>query len=183
VTYSNPDLNMPAVRTPADLLALLPYLIGYTPVHSLVAVGLDQARIVFAARVGLPNAGNDADGYQAATRETVATLAAPVLRQTLTSVMLVGYGPREQVARILELATGVFTAAGVPVDLTLRVSDGRWFHDNCTEGCPPEGTAFDPASSPAAAQAVYAGLVALPDRAAYAAQLDPTTGPERDAME
>jgi len=97
-------------------------------------------------------------------------------------VLLVGYGTRERVAPILEVATGVFTAAGVPVGPALRVTDGRFFHDNCTEGCPPQGTPFDPASSPAAAHAVYAGRVALPNRAAYAARLAPTTGSERDAM-
>jgi hypothetical protein len=81
----------------------------------------------------------------------------------------------------LTVATGVYRAAGLSVQLALRVTDGRWFHDACTRGCPPAGTPFDPAS-PAAAHAVYAGLVALPDRDAYAARVAPIDGPERDAM-
>ena len=185
MTFPNPDLNVLPVRSPADLLALLPYLIGYVPVDSLVAVGLEQGQIIFAGRIDLPTDPADSDEgagrYQAAARESAATLAATVVPQNPTSVVLVGYGTREQVTPMLEVAAAVYTAAGVPVGLALRVTDGRFFHDHCTN-CPPEGTAFDPTSSPAAAHAVYAGRVALPNRAAYAARLAPIDGPERDAM-
>ena len=189
MTYPNPDLNVMPVRSPADLLALLPYLIGYVPVDSLVAVALDQGQIIFTGRIDLPanpdtaGGGNDTGRYEVQTRETAAALAATVVWQNPTSVLLVGYGTQARVTPMLEVATGVFTAAGVPVGPALRVTDGRFFHDNCTEGCPPEGTPFDPSSSPAAAHAVYAGRVALPNRVAYAAQLDRTTGAERDAMD
>src|SRR5205085_1149172 len=112
VTYPNPDLNLLPVRSPADLLALLPYLIGYVPVDSLVAVALNQGQIIFTGRIDLPanpdtaGGGNDTGRYEVQTRET-----------------------------------------------------------------------------PAAAHAVYAGRVALPNRAAYAARLAPIDGPERDAMD
>src|SRR5947207_3380969 len=132
----------------------------------------NRGQIIFAGRVDLPTDPNDStdptDGagrYEAEARESAATLAASVVRQNPTSVVLVGYGTRERVTPMLEVATAVYTTAGVPMGLALRVTDGRWFHDNCTN-CPPEGTAFDPTSSPAAAHAVYAGRVALPDRAA-----------------
>jgi hypothetical protein len=186
VTFPNPEL-LP-VRSPGDLLALLPYLIGYVPVDSLVAVALDRGKIILAGRIDLPTgpAGTEehrVSRYEAEARETAATLAAAVVRQTPTIVVLLGYGTPARVTPMLEVASGVFTAAGVPVRLALRVTDGRFFHDNCPNDCPPEGTAFDPASSPVAAHAVYAGRVALPDRAAYAARLTPVEGPERDAME
>ena len=183
MTFGNPDLNVLPVRSPADLLALLPYLIGYTPADSLVAVGLEQGQIIFAGRIDLPTDPADGAGrYEAQAQESAGTLAATVMRQNPTSVVLVGYGTRERVTPMLEVATAGYTTAGVPVGLALRVTDGRWFHDHCTN-CPPEGTAFDPTSSPAAAHAVYAGRVALPDRAAYAARLAPIDGPDRDAMQ
>src|SRR5258706_12674607 len=187
MTIPNPDLNVLPVRSPADLLALLPYLIGYTPVDSIVAVALDRGQIIFTARIDLPADASGTEAHGGATDEshayeTAATLAAATVRQNPTSVVLVGYGTQDRVTPMLEMATGLYTAAGVPVPLALRVTNQRLFHDNCAEGCPPEGTAFDPASSPAAAHAVYAGRVALPDRAAYAARLAPVEGTERDAM-
>jgi len=54
VTFPNPDLNLLPVRSPADLLALLPYLIGYKPTDSLTAVALDRGQIIFAGRIDLP---------------------------------------------------------------------------------------------------------------------------------
>lgn len=47
---------------------------------------------------------------------------------------------------------------------------------------PPGGGVFDPAGSVAAAQATYAGLVALPDRDTVAAQVAPVAGAARQAM-
>jgi hypothetical protein len=64
------------------------------------------------------------------------------------------------------------------------VADGRFYSRTCTDPacCPHEGTPFDPTTSSAAASAVLAGMVALPDRATLAAGLAPVTGPSRDAM-
>jgi hypothetical protein len=195
---TNPHASVLPVRSPADLLALVPYLIGYPPpTDSLLAVALDGARIIFAARIDLPTvpnseehsqqehstAASDDQASDAEAYEIAATLAGVTGRQNPSSVVLVGYGTRDRVLPMLEVAIGVFAEAGLSVRLALRVSDGRFFHDNCPDGCPPEGTAFDPASSPAAAYAVYAGRVALPDRAAFVARLAPVDGPEREAME
>src|SRR5439155_13767330 len=114
------------VRSPADLLALLPYLIGYTPADSLVAVGLEQGQIIFAGRIDLPIDPADTDDgagrYEAEARESAATLAATDRRQNPTSVVLVGYGTRERVTPMLEVATAGYTTAGVPVGLALRVT-------------------------------------------------------------
>src|SRR5438045_4849831 len=130
VTFPNPDLNVLPVRSPPDLLALLPYLIGYTPADSRVAVGLEQGQIISAGRIDLPTDPTDpADGagrYEAEARESAATLAATVVRQNPTSVVLVCYGTRERVTPMLEVATAVYITAGVPVGLALRVTDGRW---------------------------------------------------------
>ena len=55
------------------------------------------------------------------------------------------------------------------VDLIdLLVVDGhRWWSMRCTSGCcPPEGTPYAPDEHPLSSEAVWAGLVARPDRAA-----------------
>ena len=52
--FRNPDLTVVPVRSPSDLLALLPYLIGFVPVDSLVAVAVDDGQIVLAGRIDLP---------------------------------------------------------------------------------------------------------------------------------
>jgi hypothetical protein len=50
------------------------------------------------------------------------------------------------------------------------------------ECCPPEGKPFDAGASEVSAAAVFAGQVALPDRAALVAQVAPVTGAARSAV-
>ncbi|MGW0435279.1 DUF4192 domain-containing protein [Micromonospora sp. NPDC003197] len=49
------DLPLLSVRSPADLLAAVPYLLGFHPADSLVVVALREKRVVFAARADLPD--------------------------------------------------------------------------------------------------------------------------------
>ena len=60
------------------------------------------------------------------------------------------------------------------------MADGRFWH--LDSAGPADGIPFEPTVNPAAATAVYAGLVALPDRDAFADTLAPVTGPARDRM-
>ena len=56
------DLDRPsqlAVRSPADLIAAVPYLLGFHPADSVVAVALRGRQIIFAARADLPEPGAD----------------------------------------------------------------------------------------------------------------------------
>nr|WP_305070542.1 DUF4192 family protein [Micromonospora sp. 4G55] len=47
------------VRSPADLLAAVPYLLGFHPADSVVVVAMRAQRVVFAARADLPDRGAD----------------------------------------------------------------------------------------------------------------------------
>jgi len=100
------------------------------------------------------------------------------------SVVLAGYGPADRVEPTVTAAAEALQAAGIPIRDALRVADGRFWWPRCADAaaCPPDGVPFEPATSPAAAAAVYAGQVALPDREALAATLAPVTGPARDGM-
>ncbi|GGM30109.1 hypothetical protein GCM10011608_13420 [Micromonospora sonchi] len=161
------DLPRLTVRSPADLIAAVPYLLGFHPADSLVVVALSGSRIVFAARGDLPG---DAD-----PREAAGHIAAVTARQGADSATVIGYGPAAQVTPALDALRDALTDAGLTVLDALRVTDGRWWSYLCTEPgcCPPEGSAYDPRASVVPAAAVFAGQVALPDRDALAAQVAP----------
>jgi hypothetical protein len=158
------------LRSPADLLAAVPYLLGFHPDDSVVLVALRGKRVIFQGRVDIPDP-DEADGL-------VRHLADIAARQHPTGVTLIGYGPLERVVGMLDALGAAITAAGVPVLDVLRVHDGRYWSMLCDEPtcCPPVGVEFDVAATAVAAAATYEGLVALPDRAALAASLAPVSG-------
>ena len=174
--------DRPTVRVsnPTDLLALVPYLLGFHPTSSLVAIALDGSRMLLTARLDLPTLTEDLPQLHAALDRVVATMAA----HCATSAILAGYGTAEQVEPTIHAATLALSAASIPVPEALRVDDGRYYSLTCTNPtcCPPAGTPFDPTTSITAATATAAGMVALPDRNAVAARLQPVAGPARDAM-
>jgi hypothetical protein len=158
------------LRSPADLLAAVPYLLGFHPSDSVVLVALRGKRVIFQGRVDIP----DPDEVES----LVPYLAEIAARQHPTGVTLIGYGPLERVVGMLDALGGAVTAAGIPVLDVLRVHDGRYWSMLCSEPtcCPPDGVEFDVAATAVAAAATYEGLVALPDRAALAASLAPVPG-------
>jgi hypothetical protein len=159
------------LRSPADLLAAVPYLFGFHPADSVVLLALRGKRVIFQGRVDIPDA-EDVDGL-------VPYLAEIAARQSPTGITLIGYGTQERVVPLLDALGAAVTAAGMPVLDVLRVHEGRYWSMACAEPscCPPEGVAFDVAATAVAAAATYEGLVALPDRAALAASLAPEPGP------
>ncbi|KAB1908894.1 DUF4192 domain-containing protein [Micromonospora sp. AMSO31t] len=166
-----------AVRSPADLVAAVPYLLGFHPADSVVVVAMRGRRVVFAARADLPEPGGD-------PRRAARHLAEVVARQDTDAATVIGYGPAALVTGAVDAAGEALDRAGLVVLDALRVTGGRWWSYLCAEPacCPPEGTPYDPAASQVSAAAVFAGQVALPDRAALAAQVGPIDGPVRVAM-
>ncbi|MET8040825.1 DUF4192 domain-containing protein [Micromonospora sp. NPDC005215] len=166
-----------AVRSPADLIAAVPYLLGFHPTDSVVAVALLGRQIIFAARADLPDPSAD-------LVERARHLAAVIRRQGAEAATVVGYGPPDRVTPAVDAVRAALTTAGLEVLDALRVTEGRWWSYLCTEPdcCPPEGRRYDPSANPVTASAVFAGQVALPDRAALVAQVAPVDGPARDAM-
>ncbi|WP_254909768.1 DUF4192 domain-containing protein, partial [Micromonospora sp. NBS 11-29] len=166
-----------SVRSPADLVAAVPYLLGFHPADSVVVVAVRGQRVVFAARGDLPEPGTDpgpAAGH----------LAQVVARQDADAATVIGYGPAARVTGPVDAVGGALDAAGLIVLDALRVTEGRWWSYLCDEPacCPAEGTPYDLTASQVSAAAVFAGQVALPDRAALAAQVAPLDGPVRLAM-
>ncbi|MFG1676239.1 DUF4192 domain-containing protein [Micromonospora sp. NPDC049282] len=166
-----------SVRSPADLVAAVPYLLGFHPADSVVVVAVRGRRVVFAARGDLPDPGTDPG-------PVARHLAQVVVRQDADAATVIGYGPAARVTGAVDAVGGALDDAGLVVLDALRVTDGRWWSYLCGEPacCPADGTPYDPAASQVSAAAVFAGQVALPDRAALAAQVSPLDGPVRLAM-
>ena len=170
----------PRVRlgAPSDVLATIPFLVGYHPSDSIVVLGLSEGRVTFAARDDLPAAGEPpADDH-------VTYLVEVVLRQGCHRVMLVGYGDEERVTPMVEALRAAFEREGATVVEALRADGQRYWSYLCTNRycCPPEGTPYDPSTSEVAVAWTLAGRVARRDRAEYEAQIQPVTGAAREAM-
>ncbi|MCM0677556.1 DUF4192 domain-containing protein, partial [Micromonospora phytophila] len=165
-----------AVRSPADLIAAVPYLLGFHPADSVVVVAMRGRRITFAARADLPDLADPVDPAR--------HLAGVIARQRAETATVLGYGPADRVTPAVDAVRAALTGAGLTVHDALRVTDGRYWSYLCAEPecCPPDGTPYDAGSSEVTAAAVFAGQVALPDRAALVAQVAPVTGPARSAM-
>ncbi|WBB69119.1 DUF4192 domain-containing protein [Micromonospora sp. WMMD812] len=178
---SFPDSKL-IVRSAADLVAAVPYLLGFRPGDgSIVVIASRDRRIVFAARTDLPAPGTPA-GHLI---DLAAHLVSVVRRQRpITDLMIIGYGTADHVNPALRAAGEAFTAGGMTVREVLRVTGTRVVDLTCHNPacCPPQGIPCDPTSSLVAVQATAAGLVALPDRAAVAARFAPVTGAARDGM-
>ncbi|MEU4398595.1 DUF4192 domain-containing protein [Micromonospora orduensis] len=165
-----------AVRSPADLIAAVPYLLGFHPADSVVAVALRGRQIIFAARADLPAPSTD-------PVEQARHLAGVILRQGAEAATVVGYGPPERVTPSVDALRVALAGAGLEVLDALRVTGDRWWSYLCAEAdcCPPEGRRHDATANQVTASAVFAGQVALPDRAALVAQVAPVDGPARDS--
>src|SRR5687767_8355071 len=107
-----------AVRSPADLIAAVPYLLGFHPDESVVVVAMRGRRVVFAARADLPIPG--ADPLDPATH-----LAGVIARQGAEAATVLGYGPAARVTPALDAVRESLTSAGLTVLDVLRVTDGR----------------------------------------------------------
>ncbi|MFI7574403.1 DUF4192 domain-containing protein [Micromonospora sp. NPDC049497] len=165
-----------AVRSPADLVAAVPYLLGFHPTDSLVVVAMRGRRVTFAARLDLPA---PADPVTPARH-----LAVVVARQAAETATVLGYGPATRVTPGVDAIRAALADEGIPVLDALRVTDGRYWSYLCAEPecCPPDGTPYDVSASAVTAAAVFAGQVALPDRAALVAQVAPVQGADRAAL-
>ena len=163
------------VGTPAELIATLPFVIGFHPADSIVIVGVHGKTIVFAARHDLPAPGTPA----AEVRRDAAVAATMVAGQGVTGTAILGYGVPERVTPTVLRVAEALERAGLQVLDQLRVTDGRYWSYHCLDPdcCPDEGWECLPPHSSIAAAATFSGAVALPDREALAAQLATVPSP------
>ncbi len=157
-----------SLRGPGDVVAALPYQLGYHPAESVVLVCLLGRRVCLVARCDLP-----ADGD---VGPTAAALLEPVLREDVDGVVLVGYESEPEASHplLLELVASLEAERVHVVDVAV-VRGGRRYSPTCSEPCcPPGGVPLpEPADVPAVAELVGLGRSPLGSRAAVAALVEP----------
>lgn len=176
-TSAVPDTPTITLRSPGDLAAAVPYLLGFHPEHSVVVLAFRDRALTCATRGDLPG--------PAGSPEAVACeLVNAALRQPATAVAVLAYGPQDRAAAAVAAVRAATERRGLDIRDALRVDQGRWWSFACEDPqcCPPEGTPFDPHSSEVAATCAFQGLPALPSRADLAGQVAPAGGPAREAM-
>lgn len=160
-------------RGPADLIAVVPYLLGFHPEESVVLMTFGS-RETFHARVDLPTD----EGEQAAVADM---LAGVVVRHRVRRVAILVYtADRWAAATFHDAVVPVLTRRHVEVVDVIRV-DRRRFH---SAGDPDDpGTAYDLKAHPFTAEQVVEGTVVHHSRADLAASLDPADPAEVAAVE
>ena len=144
---------MTTLTSPHDLLAAIPFLIGYHPQNSLVLVSLKDDAVGMAMRVDLPR-DIAIEGYD--------LLASHFVREEAEAALIVAYTdqPSADCESILINTSAALVRAGIDIKESLLVRDNRFRSMLCIDPtcCPPEGTAV-PAldSSRIAAEHVIAG--------------------------
>ena len=172
------------LRSPADIIDAVPYLVGFQPHESLVVLSLrgPRSRLGLTARIDLPGARS----ATACARNFVSYLK----RDGAARAIIVLYPPSDgilhpSVKPLADALTKHLTRARIGVSEVLCVCDGRWWSMQCTDAecCPPSGTLIerDTTSELAVAMTVE-GHVVLGSREELAAMLDPVGGLAAEAM-
>lgn len=118
------------VASPAGLLAIVPYLLGFHPSRSLVVIGLGPPRhqVKLAFRYDLPDPPNPQ-----LARDIGAHAASVLAGQRLTDAMAIGYGPGPLVTPIVGTLLDQLPAAGIELWELLRAEEGRYWSYMCTD--------------------------------------------------
>lgn len=154
-------------RTPEDLIAMVPIVIGFAPSDSVVMLTF-EATHCFHARVDLPARPDEVD-------ELVDALLEPALRNGVRRVVFVLYADHPAPARRAwrGLRSGC-RGAGIEVVEALRVDGERWYPLlGGDRRIRENGVRYDISAHRFAAQAVVDGRVTHASRDALAALLDP----------
>jgi hypothetical protein len=146
-------------RTPVDLLALVPLVLGFHPADSVVLLTFGGPSGSFHARCDLPVSAGDQE-------EVAEQLAGAAVANRVGQVALVLYSDDEQVCAAMTAAVlDRLVPLGCEVLEVLRVDDGRWFRLP-EDGSP--GSPYDLQTHPFTARHVFEGKVVHGDRAALA---------------
>lgn len=154
-------------RSPEDLLALVPIVLGFVPQDSVVMLTFGAQR-TFHARVDLPV-------READVAEVVQALLEPARRHLVRRVVFVLYAADARAARtVARPLVDAFEGAGVEVIDVLRADGDRWFTVlGRRQGVPLCGVAYDVSAHPFAAEAVLDGRVTHASREGLADTLRP----------
>lgn len=159
------------IRSEADVLALVPYTLGFHPVDSLVLVTLDRGKRPFQARIDLPD---DVDDLPVVGEQLV--LAA--VRNGATRALVIVYSDDECLAEAAAAAlVDALDRHDVVTLMAIRADGSRWYP--LGTGQPDRvGEPYDLRGHELSSQAVLDGKVTFRDRTELVdslAVLDPAT--------
>lgn len=148
-----PPVTTLTARTPEDVLALVPVVLGFVPTDSVAMLTFGSRR-PFHARVDLPTTPDEIP-------EAVEALLAPARAHGAARALFVVYtGDHRLGAAIGRALCWAFGGAGVLVLDVLRADGGRWYAAHGSRpGVPSGGVPYDVSAHPFAAQAVVDGRV------------------------
>lgn len=194
------------LRGPADMAEMLPYLLGFFPDDSIVAVGLqgsglDQGGVI---RIDIPDDPAHWERTAAEAARLLVELSEQRDRRPVQVLLYLcrdpdpgarapegGHAVLERLRPLADALARAFRGEQVAVKESLCVSAGRWWSFLCAgaDCCPPGGTPVREARhpSPLAVAATYAGLAPRGSRKAIVAGLAPVGPPlsevQRRALE
>jgi len=122
------------LTSPHDLLAAVPFMVGYHPKDSLVVMALVNSKVTMAMRVDFPESENMAS--------VSATIAGHLTRESAEEAIVVGYLPSDELGTDpLEITRSIISLQGISVKECIVVCNGRFRSNLCAdlECCPPEG--------------------------------------------
>lgn len=157
--------NTLRLRSPADVVRAIPYLVGFHPRASVVVLGFGGSGDAYAVRLDLT-----------AADVLIEHVSGLVARRGSPHVVVAGYGSGERVTPVVDRVRAALAGHGVEPREVLRVEDGRFWSYLCFEPgcCPVEGRPVG--DGQVAAEAVAAGLTALPGRAELVRTVEPVVG-------
>ena len=167
-------LPVTKVKNPADVVTIVPYLLGFDPVESLVVVALEGPRQRFGpcARMDLA----DADASEQTVQQQVDYVGDLVGRHGFDPVIVIAFSAAPRRAdRVVHGVLERLRDDRVTVVEAVRADGSRWWSYTCHDPgcCPDGGTPYDARSSRVAAEAVVAGLARAPSRDALRQQFEP----------
>jgi hypothetical protein len=155
------------LRSPEDLLAAAPVVLGFVPTDSAVMFTFD-AESCFHARVDLPAMGEEVEPF-------VEALLAPCVRHDVGRVLFLLYSDdRARADRVARRLVRAFRAAGIEVVDVVRADGRRWYPMlRGRRSVPSSGVPYDVSAHLFAAEAVLRGRVTHASRADLEATVTP----------
>jgi Domain of unknown function (DUF4192) len=145
-------------RTPEDLIALAPLVLGFQPEESLVMLTFGDS--AFHARIDLPGSDDDVE-------EVVALLVEPVLAHGMSRVVFLVFSQHRPRPGLVGALIETFTRSDVDVIDVIQADGRRWF-PLLPDGGRGAGVAYDVAGHPFVAASVVTGQVTWSSRGALA---------------
>lgn len=128
---------MTTLTSPHDLLAAIPFLVGFKPEDSIILISIRDGSVSMAMRVDFP----DSLG-----KEEVSTLISHLERDRADAVLAIFYLPDVPTdsTPIIQALTSAIEAHGLHLRESIIVSAGRWRSLLCDdkECCPESGSAM-----------------------------------------